>query len=148
MMVVKQFGDQKVRTVRDDALEEWFFSIIDVVAVWTDSKNTATYWKVLKNRLKKEGNEPVTNCSRLKLQAEDGNENVTSCHGLRLQAVGRSQRRHASSWRRRRGAACCRDRMHPTPSPLMLMSRVFCRPANPAASEERIGAHGAEEYDG
>jgi len=77
MTVVKQFGGQKVRTVWDDELEEWFFSVIDVVAVLTDSKNPATYWKVLKSRLKKEGNETVTNCNRLKLQAADGKMRLT-----------------------------------------------------------------------
>ena len=67
--IIKNFGDRKIRSVWDDEAEVWYFSIVDVVAVLTDSSNPANYWKVLKNRLKKEGNETVTNCNRLKLLA-------------------------------------------------------------------------------
>ena len=75
--IVKVFGDRRIRSVWDDQIEEWYFSVIDVVAVLTDSVNPANYWKVLKNRLKKEGNETVTNCNRLKLRAEDGKMRLT-----------------------------------------------------------------------
>ena len=67
--IIKVFEERKVRTVWDDKEEKWYFSIVDVVAVLTDSKNPQTYWRVLKNRLKKEGNETVTNCHTLKLRA-------------------------------------------------------------------------------
>ena len=70
--IVKVFGERKIRSVWDDVAEEWYFSVVDVVAVLTESADPRNYWKVLKNRLKKEGNEPVTNCNRLKLRAEDG----------------------------------------------------------------------------
>ena len=70
--IVKVFGERKIRSVWDDAAEEWYFSVVDVVAVLTESADPATYWRVLKNRLKHEGNETVTNCNRLKLRAEDG----------------------------------------------------------------------------
>ena len=71
------FEERKVRTVWDDKEEKWYFSIVDVVAVLTDSENPQTYWRVLKNRLKKEGNETVTNCNALKLRAADGKMRMT-----------------------------------------------------------------------
>ena len=69
---IKIFEEKKVRTVWDDETEEWFFSVVDVVAILTDSPNPSTYWKVLKHRLRKEGNESVTNCNQLKLPSTDG----------------------------------------------------------------------------
>ncbi len=70
--VTKIFGERKIRTVWDDKAEKWYFSVVDVIAVLTESENPRNYWKVLKNRLKKEGNQTVTNCNQLKLIAEDG----------------------------------------------------------------------------
>ncbi|MDD6895730.1 MAG: BRO family protein [Prevotellaceae bacterium] len=75
--LIKVFDERKVRTVWDDKEEKWYFSIVDVVAVLTDSENPQTYWRVLKNRLKKEGNETVTNCNALKLRAADGKMRMT-----------------------------------------------------------------------
>lgn len=69
---IQLFEEKKVRTVWDDEHEKWFFSIVDVVEVLTGSTNPQTYWRVLKNRLKKEGNETVTNCNALKFRAADG----------------------------------------------------------------------------
>lgn len=69
---IKIFEEKKVRTVWDDETEEWFFSVVDVVAILTDSPNPSNYWKVLKHRLRKEGNESVTNCNQLKLPSTDG----------------------------------------------------------------------------
>ena len=74
---IQIFNDRKVRTVWDNETDEWYFSVVDVVGVLTDSKDPATYWKVLKTRLKKEGNETVTNCNRLKLLAADGKMRMT-----------------------------------------------------------------------
>ena len=71
------FEQRKVRTVWDDQEEKWYFAIVDVVAVLTDSENPQTYWRVLKNRLKKEGNETVTNCNAFKLRAADGKMRLT-----------------------------------------------------------------------
>ena len=59
------FEEKKVRTVWDDKEEKWYFSIVDVCGVLTDSKDANAYWRKLKQRLKKEGNEPVTNCHGL-----------------------------------------------------------------------------------
>ena len=75
--ISKLFDDRKIRTVWDDKEEKWYFSIVDVVAVLTDSENPQTYWRVLKNRLKKDGNETVTNCNALKLRAADGKMRLT-----------------------------------------------------------------------
>ena len=75
--VAKIFEEKKVRTVWDDEQEKWYFSIVDVCAVLTDSPNPRNYWKVLKHRLVKEGNETVTNCNQLKLKADDGKMRLT-----------------------------------------------------------------------
>lgn len=71
---IKVFEEKKVRTLWDSETEEWYFSVVDVVAVLTDSdyQSARNYWKVLKNRLKKEGNESVTNCNQLKMLSSDG----------------------------------------------------------------------------
>ena len=73
------FEQRKVRTVWDDQEEKWYFSIVDVVSVLTDSDYQAArkYWKVLKGRLAKEGNETVTNCYQLKMKASDGKMRLT-----------------------------------------------------------------------
>ena len=69
---IQLFESKKVRTVWDDDQEKWFISIVDVVGVLTDSPNPNNYWKVLKNRFKKEGSQLVTNCNQLKMQSVDG----------------------------------------------------------------------------
>lgn len=71
------FEEKKVRTVWDDKEEKWYFSIVDVCGVLTDSKDANAYWRKLKQRLKKEGNETVTNCHGLKLRASDGKLRMT-----------------------------------------------------------------------
>lgn len=74
---LKLFEERRVRTVWDDEQEKWYFSIVDVVAVLTDSSNPQTYWRVLKKRLLAEGNETVTNCNGLKMQAADSKMRLT-----------------------------------------------------------------------
>lgn len=69
---IKLFEEKKIRTVWDDETEEWYFSVVDVVEVLTDSPNPRKYWSVLKTRLKKEGSQLTTICSQLKLPAADG----------------------------------------------------------------------------
>ena len=74
------FEQKKVRTVLDEEQEKWYFAIVDVVAVLTEQDDyqvSRNYWKVLKNRLKNEGNETVTNCNQFKLQAADGKMRLT-----------------------------------------------------------------------
>ena len=78
--IIKLFEERKVRTGWDDKKEKWYFSIVDVTAVLTDSKDYSTarkYWNKLKQRLKEEGNETVTNCHQLKLRAADGKMRLT-----------------------------------------------------------------------
>lgn len=69
---IKLFEQKQVRSIWDEDKEKWYFSIVDVIGVLTDSVNANNYWKVLKSRLKKEGSELVTNCNQLKLQSSDG----------------------------------------------------------------------------
>lgn len=75
--VIKLFEAKKVRTIWDDKEEKWYFSIVDVVAVLTDSIDATAYWRKLKQRLKAEGNETVTNCHGLKMLAADGKMRLT-----------------------------------------------------------------------
>lgn len=69
---IKLFNERRIRTQWDENQEKWYFSIVDVVGVLTESKNPNNYWKVLKNRLKKEGSELVTSCNQLKMESSDG----------------------------------------------------------------------------
>ncbi|WP_195470878.1 Bro-N domain-containing protein [Bacteroides xylanisolvens] len=74
---LKLFEEKKVRTVWDDEQEKWYFSIVDVVSILTESTDGRKYWNKLKQRLKEEGNETVTNCHQLKMQAVDGKMRLT-----------------------------------------------------------------------
>lgn len=74
---IQLFEERKVRTVWDDETQKWYCSIVDVVAVLTDSPDAAAYWRKLKQRLKAEGNETVTNCHGLKMPAADGKMRMT-----------------------------------------------------------------------
>jgi hypothetical protein len=71
------FHEKQVRRHWDEEKELWYFSVIDVIAILTDSTNPNNYWKVLKHRLKKEGSESVTNCNQLKLESSDGKKYLT-----------------------------------------------------------------------
>ncbi|MBQ9319938.1 MAG: phage antirepressor protein, partial [Acidaminococcaceae bacterium] len=72
------FEDQPIRTAWNETEEEWYFSVVDVVGVLTESPNPGIYWKVLKKRLRQEGNESVTNCNQLKLKSpKDGKHYLT-----------------------------------------------------------------------
>ena len=74
---IQLFEDKRIRTAWDEEKEEWYFSIVDVVAVLTDSADPNAYWRKLKQRLKDEGNETVTNCHGLKMTAADGKKRLT-----------------------------------------------------------------------
>ena len=74
---IQLFEDKRIRTAWDEEKEEWYFSVVDVVAVLTDSVDPAAYWRKLKQRLKVEGNETVTNCHGLKMTAPDGKKRLT-----------------------------------------------------------------------
>lgn len=74
---IQLFEDKRIRTAWDEEQEEWYFSIVDVVSVLTDSADPTAYWRKLKQRLKAEGNETVTNCHGLKMTAADGKKRLT-----------------------------------------------------------------------
>ncbi len=74
---IQLYENQPIRTAWDEENEEWYFSIVDVIAVLTDSPNPQTYWRVMKKRLKDEANETVTNCNALKMKAADGKKRMT-----------------------------------------------------------------------
>jgi hypothetical protein len=74
---IKIFEEKKVRTLWDAEQEKWYLSVVDVIAILTESPNPRNYWKVLKHRLVKEGNQSVTNCNRLKMQSADGKYYLT-----------------------------------------------------------------------
>jgi hypothetical protein len=81
----KDFDNSKIRTVWDKEQEKYYISVVDIVAVLTESDNPRNYWKVLKHRLKQEGNESVTNCNQLKLKSSDGkyyNTDVVDIEGM------------------------------------------------------------------
>ena len=74
---IKLYENKQIRSVWDEEKEEWYFSVVDVIAVLTESENPQVYWRVLKKRLKDEGNETVTNCNALKMKATDGKMRLT-----------------------------------------------------------------------
>lgn len=80
--MIKLFENKKVRALWDEEKEEWFFSIIDVVEILTESKNPQVYWRVLKKRLTDEGNQTVTNCNALKMLAADGKMRKTDAFDM------------------------------------------------------------------
>ena len=74
---IQKFEERSIRTAWDEEREEWYFSVVDVIAVLTESIDPTAYWRKLKQRLKAEGNETVTNCHGLKMRATDGKMRVT-----------------------------------------------------------------------
>ncbi len=74
---IKLFNEKKIRTHWDEKLEKWYFAIVDVIAILTESDNPQVYWRVMKKRLLAEGNETVTNCNALKMEAVDGKMRAT-----------------------------------------------------------------------
>ena len=96
---IQLFDNAKIRVAWDDEKEKYFFSVVDVIGVLTESADGRTYWKVLKNRLLKEGNETVTNCNQLKLPASDGKMRLTDVADLEgiLRIVQSVPRQHGSA---------------------------------------------------
>ncbi len=76
-LVNKIFNNETIRTIWDENQEKYFISVVDMVRVVSESENPQVYWRVLKKRLKDEGNETVTNCNALKLKAKDGKYRMT-----------------------------------------------------------------------
>jgi len=84
-LINKLFNNETIRTVWDKEKEKYYISVVDLVGVLSESENPRNYWKVLKHRLKKEGNESVTNCNQLKLKSSDGkyyNTDVVDIEGM------------------------------------------------------------------
>ena len=77
MNEIKLYENKKIRSAWDDEKEEWYFSVVDVVGVLTESEEPAAYWRKLKQRLKEEGSQTVTNCHSLKMKAKDGKMRTT-----------------------------------------------------------------------
>ena len=99
---IRFFNDQEVRAAWDYDGNRWLFSVVDVIEVLTDSKNPRNYWKVLKHRLTKAGNELVTNCNQLKLVASDGKRYLTDClpQDELLRLIESVPSKHASAFAR------------------------------------------------
>ena len=76
---IRFFDDNEVRAVWDETNSKWWFSVVDIVAVLSDSDDPRNYWYVLKNRLKKDNAQVLTNCKGLKLTAPDGKMRLTDC---------------------------------------------------------------------
>jgi hypothetical protein len=74
---IKLFEEKQVRSIWDEENEKWYISIVDVIAILTESPNPRKYWSVLKTRLKAEGSQLATNCSQLKMQSSDGKYYLT-----------------------------------------------------------------------
>ncbi len=80
---IKTYENMEIRSVWSEEEEEWYFSIVDVISILTESENPQVYWRVLKKRLKDEGNETVTNCNGLKMKAKDGKMRMTDVADLK-----------------------------------------------------------------
>ena len=76
-LINKIFNNETIRTVWDKEKEKYYISVVDIVGIISESTNPQTYWRVMKKRLKDEGNETVTNCNALKLKASDGKYRLT-----------------------------------------------------------------------
>ena len=120
------FEDQPIRTAWNEEEEEWYFSVVDVVAVLTESPNPNNYWKVLKKRLKNEGNESVTNCNQLKLKSpKDGkryNTDVANTEQLLriIQSIPSKKAEPFKLWLAQVG----RERIEETLNPELIVNRL------------------------
>ena len=123
---IQIFEDKKIRTAWNEETEEWYFSVVDVIAVLTDSPNPATYWRVLKKRLKDEGNETVTSCNGLKMTAADGKKRMTDVADTEqllriIQSIPSPKAEPFKLWLARVG----RERIEETIDPELTIDRAF-----------------------
>ena len=126
MNKIRLFEKNHVRSVWDEEREEWLFSIVDVMAVLTESVNPGAYWRKLKERLKTEGNQTVTNCHALKMTAADGKQRLTDVanaeHLLRIiQSVPSPKAEPFKLWL----AAVGRERIEETIDPELTIDRAL-----------------------
>ena len=123
---IQIFEDKKIRTAWNEETEEWYFSVVDVIAVLTDSPNPSTYWRVLKKRLKDEGNETVTSCNGLKMTAADGKKRITDVADTEqllriIQSIPSPKAEPFKLWLARVG----RERIEETIDPELTIDRAF-----------------------
>ncbi len=123
---IELFEDSRIRTVWDAENEEWLFSIVDVVGILSESKDPAAYWRKLKQRLKEEGNETVTNCHSLKMTAADGKKRMTDVANTELllriiQSVPSPKAEPFKLWLARVG----RERIEETIDPELAIDRAL-----------------------
>lgn len=107
---IQLFEDRKVRVVWDAEQEKYFFSIVDIIQVLTESENPQTYWRVLKKRLRDEGNESVTNCNALKIPAADGKKRMTDVADIEqllrlIQSIPSKKAEPVKRWQRSRSGS-------------------------------------------
>ena len=136
---IKEFDNKKIRAAWDAEREEWFFSIIDVIEVLTGSENPRKYWSVLKSRLKKEGNQTATNCSRLKMLSQDGKMRLTDVANLEqlfrlIQAIPSPKAEPLKLWLAEVG----RERVEETVDPELTIERALETYARQGYSREWI----------
>ena len=123
---IQLFEDKRIRTAWDEEKEEWYFSIVDVIGVLTESPNPQTYWRVMKKRLKDEGNETVTNCNALKMIAADGKRRLTDVADTEqllriIQSIPSPKAEPFKLWRAQVG----RERIEETIDPEQAIDRAF-----------------------
>ncbi|HOZ53243.1 MAG TPA: BRO family protein [bacterium] len=136
---IKLFQKQKVRSIWDEKLEEWFFSIVDIVGILTESQSPQIYWRKLKQRLKEEGNETVTNCHALKMVAEDGKMRLTDIANTKdilrlIQSIPSKKAEPFKIWLAEVG----NDRINESQDPELAIDRAMISYRNLGYSEEWI----------
>ena len=138
-MNLKQFEKSPIRTVWVEEQEEWYFSVIDVVGVLSESKDPSAYWRKLKQRLKEEGNETVTNCHRLKMVAADGKMRITDAADTQqilriIQSIPSPKAEPFKLWLAQVGA----ERINETIDPELAIDRALATYLKKGYSEEWI----------
>ncbi len=136
---IKLFESQQIRTHWNEDEEEWYFSIVDIIAVLTESENPQTYWRVFKKRLKDEGNQTVTNCNGLKMQSQDGKMRLTDVANteqlLRLiQSIPSKKAEPFKMWLAKVG----NERINETADPELTIDRAMQTYLNKGYSREWI----------
>ncbi len=136
---IRLFEDKKIRAAWDEEKEEWYFAIVDVIAVLTESPNPQTYWRVMKKRLKDEGNETVTNCNALKMTAADGKKRLTDVANTEqllriIQSIPSPKAEPFKAWL----AMVGRERMEETVDPEQAIDRALETYLKKGYSEEWV----------
>lgn len=124
--LVKLFNSKEIRTLWNSEEEKWYFSVVDVIAVLTESVDSNAYWRKLKQRLKEEGNETVSNCHALKMQAKDGKLRLTDVADLEqlfrlVQSIPSKNAEPFKMWL----ASVGRDRINETYDPELAINRAL-----------------------